>query len=201
MTTNSIRRALCDIRQGIALILLWLTRALLRLAVTSMITNVSVDTGSARQPGRAFHVRNQTTSLPTDITPFGAEQLSRGVRREWLLDGRILVYVLTSSSRETADVWVETFKADIMRWPADRPFLVLHDLTAKTVAATPYAVWRAKEMVQARPDLAGRAALVLSNTITAHMAELFLRRQRQKPRLRQVFYSRNKAVEWLMKGL
>ncbi len=148
--------------------------------------------------------QNQSTSvltLPEAPSPLAGEQLSPTVRREWLLDGRIVVYVLTSSSRATADVWVEAFKADIMRWPADRPFLVLHDLSAKTVAATPYAVWRAKEMVNSRQDLGGRAALVLSNSITAHMTELFLARQPQKPRLRQAFYNREKAIEWLKRAL
>jgi hypothetical protein len=167
------------------------------------MVNVTHDEGSFTLSPRSNKVRSMPTNQRTSAeTPaLNVEQLSPGVRREWLLDGRIVVYVLTSSSRETADVWVETFKADIARWPNDRPFLVLHDLTAKSVAATPYAVWRAREMVESRPDLAGRAALVLADTITAHMAELFLRRQRQKPRLRQVFYERDKAIEWLKNGL
>jgi hypothetical protein len=173
-----------------------------------MMINVTTDVGSSSTlPARPNEVRSmskvQATSVITAPEPrtLAPEQLSAGVRREWLLDGRIVVYVLSSSSRETADVWVESFKADIARWPSDRPFLVLHDLTAKSVAATPYAVWRAREMVESRPDLAGRAALVLADTITAHMAELFLRKQRQKPRLRQVFYDRDRAIEWLKNGL
>ena len=167
------------------------------------MVNVTHDEGSLSVSRRSNRVRSMSTNqrTSTETPALNAEQLSAGVRREWLLDGRIVVYVLGNSSRETADVWVETFKADIMRWPADRPFLVLHDLTAKTVAATPYAVWRAREMVESRPELAGRAALVLADTITAHMAELFLRRQRQKPRLRQVFYERERAIEWLKNGL
>ncbi len=144
---------------------------------------------------------SQPSATLTEAAPPVIEQISPGVRREWLLDGQIVVYILSDASRATANVWVETFKADISRWPSDRPFLVLHDLTAPKVAATPYALIRAKEMVDSRPDVAGRAALVLSDTISAHMAELFLRMQKQDSRLRQVFYSREKAIEWLKAAL
>jgi hypothetical protein len=148
----------------------------------------------------------QAITTPTAESPTSpstsVEQLGHGLSREWLLDRRIVVYTARDASRPVVDAWVETFKKDIVAWPADRPFLVMHDLSAKNIAATPYGRRRAQEMVDIRPDLKGRAAIVVANTFTMHLVELFLRNQKQHtPRLRRLFFSREKAFEWLKSAL
>jgi hypothetical protein len=139
------------------------------------------------------------TSLPSSSTGPGSpvEQLPHGITREWMLDRRIVIYSGINTPRASVDSWFEAFKEDLLAWPADRPYLVVHDLTHKNVALTPYARKRAQDMIFLRPDLKGRSALIMRNTFASHLIELFLRQQRQTPRIRHVFYNREKAVAWL----
>jgi hypothetical protein len=125
------------------------------------------------------------------------EQLSSGITREWILDRRIVIYAGVNPARAAIDTWYDAFKTDILAWPADRPYLVLHDLTNKNVALTPYARKRAQDMIYLRPELKGHSALLLRNTFASHLIDLFLRQQRQTARERHVFYSREKAIDWL----
>jgi hypothetical protein len=143
---------------------------------------------------------NRAMSSPTPPSSGPAspvEQLTAGITREWILDRRIVIYAGINLSRAAIDSWYEAFKADIMAWPVDRPYLVVHDLTHKNVALTPYARKRAQDMVYLRPDVKGRSALIMRNTFASHLIDMFLRQQRNTPRERRVFYTREKAIEWL----
>ena len=112
-----------------------------------------------------------------------------------------MIYAGVHPARAAVDVWYEAFKADILAWPGDRPFLVIHDLTHKNVALTPYARKRVQEMVFLRPELEGRSALILRSTFASHLIELFLRQQKQTPRVRRAFFSREKAIDWVKEKL
>ncbi len=126
------------------------------------------------------------------------ERLSPGLTREWL-SGRVVIYTLTDSRRETIDAWVAAFKADIANWPADRPFLVLHDFSIKGAISTPYGRRRAQELVDARPDVKGRAAIVFPrNALMITMIQLFLSQQRNPARQQHVFSTRELGIAWLL---
>ncbi len=127
------------------------------------------------------------------------EQLSQAVTREWLCDGQIVAYTVTDARRESVDAWVNAFKEDIMNWPLDRPFRVLHDLSARGAVSTPYARMRAQEVVAVRPEVKGRAALVLSGSLVNSLIHVWLNRQSEKtPRIRKTFLTREQAIAWLL---
>ncbi len=135
--------------------------------------------------------------MSDDQTP--VEKLSPTVSREWLHDRMIVVYRVTNSSRTTADTWYEAFREDLTHWPDDRPFRAMHDFTGGMVASTPYGRMRGQQMVDMRPEISGRVAILLSNSFTAHMIELFLRMQKQTSRVRGVFFDREQAIQWLIR--
>ncbi len=126
------------------------------------------------------------------------EQISPSVTREWLFDRQIVVYTLANPRRDTVDAWIDAFRSDIMSWPADRPFFVVHDFSVKGSASTPYARTRAQELVDMRPQLKGRAAVVLpQSSITIAMIQVFLSRQRKTARTQRAFARRDQAIAWL----
>ncbi len=126
------------------------------------------------------------------------ERLSPGLTREWL-SGRVVIYTLTDSRRETIDAWIAAFKSDIASWPADRPFLVMHDFSVKGPISTPYARRRAQELVDARPDVRGRAAIIFPrNSLMITMIQLFLSRQRNPARKQRAFSTRELGIAWLL---
>ncbi len=144
--------------------------------------------------------QNQATvTNPSAVASSSIERLTPGLTREWLYDGTIVVYTLVDAHRETIDAWIDAFKADIGRWPAERPFLLMHDFSVKGVISTPYARSRAQELVDARPDVKGLAAIVFPrNSLMITMIQLFLSRQRHAARIQRAFPSREQGLAWLL---
>ena len=141
-----------------------------------------------------------SANLTSRDTSSVSQQVSSGVCREWLYDGRIVVYTLANVHRSTIDNWFDAFKADILEWPSDQTFLVMHDLSSNRLDATPYARHRAHELSTLRPELHGKAAIVLPHTIAAAMIEVFVRVTQSKgtARVQRVFTSRDTAMAWLL---
>ncbi len=143
--------------------------------------------------------QDQAVALsPATVDSSNIERLSPGLTREWL-SGRVVIYTLTDSRRETIDAWIAAFKSDIAKWPADRPFLVMHDFSVRGAISTPYGRSRAQELVDARPEIRGRAAIVFPrNTLMITMIQSFLSRQRNPARKQRVFPSRELGIAWLL---
>ncbi len=134
--------------------------------------------------------------------PSNVEQLSSGVTREWLFDRKIVVYTVLDPRRESVDTWCSAFKTDLMNWPADQPFLLIHDLSSPKATATSYALARAQEMVYIRPEVKGRAGIILPENFVSQVIRVFLNRQERRvavvPRARKVFVNREQAIAWLL---
>ncbi|MCC7449677.1 MAG: hypothetical protein IT324_19820 [Anaerolineae bacterium] len=126
------------------------------------------------------------------------EQLSPTLSREWIADGHIVVYTLQDGTRTTIDRWVKAFTADIAAWPEDRPFLVIHDFSARQVTTTPYGREGGDKLVNVRPEVKGRVAVLLPKTIAAHLIRLFLDQHTKGGRERRIFTSREDAIKWLL---
>ncbi|MCC7447205.1 MAG: hypothetical protein IT324_07300 [Anaerolineae bacterium] len=137
------------------------------------------------------------TLMPVTASPC-IEQLSPHLTREWLYDGRIVVYAFNSSDRDTVALWAETCKADILACPPDKPFLVLHDFSAKGIMVSPYGRDRAEELAHFHPEVKGRAAVLLPPTIASHLIRLFMVQKPHTCRQRKMFESRGAAIKWLL---
>jgi hypothetical protein len=143
-------------------------------------------------------MRTMTLLTPSSTGPASpVEQLAHGITREWILDRRAVIYAGINPTRAAIDIWYEAFKEDLLAWPADRRFLVVHDLTNKNVALTPYARKRTQDMIYLRPELKGFSAVIMRNNFASHLIELFLRQQTQTPRIRRIFFSHEKAIDWI----
>ena len=128
------------------------------------------------------------------------EELSSGLTREWLYDGQIVVYTVKDVRRETIDAWLETFTTDIMNWPADGIFRVVHDLSIAG-GITPYGRTRGQEMFNTCPEVLTWAALVLPDTFVNDLIRIFLRTQstHTESRVRECFTTREDALKWLLR--
>jgi hypothetical protein len=87
-------------------------------------------------------------------------------------------------------------------YEGQRPVLILQDLSNPHVAQTPYSRKRGQAITDLYPELRGRIAFILPNTLQSLRIQLFLRKDVQnRARLRDVFFSREQALAWLKKGL
>lgn len=130
-----------------------------------------------------------------DASP--VEQVMPGMTRQWLLDRRIVVFTMTSPSREVSDGWINTVKATMENWPSDRPYLAIHDLTSNKMSLTPYARKHAEELIPLSAMAPGYAAIILPRSFIAQVIRVFLRTQKQQGNQNLVFFSRQEALEWL----
>lgn len=142
-------------------------------------------------------MRSSPSLRPGDNVESSVEQIAPGLSRSWLLNKRIVVFRLSSSSRSVADAWVECVKETMEHWPKGQPYLAIHDLTSDKVSLTPYARKRAEELIPLSAGAPGYAALLLSPTFVAHLIRLFLRAQRQQGNENQIFFNMTDAVKWL----
>ncbi len=134
-------------------------------------------------------------SISPDPGSVTVERIVPGLTREWLCDGRVVVYRLADEQRATIDMWIDAFRVDLLNWPADRPILIIHDFSSRDTDATPYARQRAHELIWMRPELKGKAAIILPATVAALMIKAFvaIAQGKETPRAQQAFTSRVKA--------
>jgi hypothetical protein len=133
------------------------------------------------------------------MTPSGVEHIGAGVTRERLDEGRIVVFTLSDMSTESVDIWVDAC-LDAMRdcVEAQRPLLVVQDLSTPGVMQTDYSRSRGNTVTTAYPELEGRIAFVLPEAIvTAYRIGRYVRGQGNQYRRRQLFITREEALAWL----
>lgn len=131
------------------------------------------------------------------------EQLEHGVSREWLDEGRVVVFRTANSSRAAADVWAEAVMATVTAWPSDQPFLALYDF--RQLGLTPYNREVSLRVANSIPDhFQGRFALLVGRDVLGHAIRLFGTRElgRVMPQLRgNYFYDESEALTWLREVL
>lgn len=127
------------------------------------------------------------------------EQLAEGLTREYVCNGQIVILYLENVSRKTIDVWFEVCLAEMKACnDSKRPVLMLNDNTAPKLALTPYIQEKSRILTDSYPDLTGRVAIILPNSLEAHRIRLFVARSLNKyTRERQAFFSREAGLKWL----
>jgi hypothetical protein len=125
------------------------------------------------------------------------EQLVPGLIQYWLMDRQIVVYKASAVSRLAVDTWVASVKEVMRNWPADRPYLALHEFTDKHIMLTPYARKRAEELSREPLHVPGYAAIILPQSFAAQLIRLFLRAQRFRGVENQAFFSVDGGLAWL----
>jgi hypothetical protein len=131
------------------------------------------------------------------------EQLHPHVTRFWMDKGRIVCYTITSVSRAAIDVWADSSLALIMEWPADQPYLAIHDFSEATL--TPYVRKRAEDIVSQIPKhFTGRSAVIMPRSFINQLIRLFVTVDlvnRNRVVDRQVFFRIEEASQWVKKAI
>ncbi len=129
------------------------------------------------------------------------EVLADGLKRQQYDEGRIVVYTLETTRRETIDQWAEIVIERLKQWPAQKPYLVVHD--ASRIFLTPHLRMRSQEIAQTpRADVKGAYAVVLPSSVVGQLMKIFINRKlaaNQTGRLSSVFTSLEDALNWLRK--
>ena len=133
------------------------------------------------------------------------EKINEHFSIEKVHDGRIIIYTVTSIKREIIDAWAAKMREVMLAWDAQSTYLSLHDYSdANSFVTTPHLRQRSKENAALRPELNTRTAIVIPESLMAHVTRLFVQalpKTRHAERLRRIFFNREDALAWLEEAL
>lgn len=126
------------------------------------------------------------------------EDVHQGLTTEWLYEHTILCFELKEVSRAAIDAWFEAVKSHLEAWPSGKPYAVIHDFSA--IDSTFYLRQRSTELSNfASEALRGRSVIVVKNSLSVQLAQLFARIHAQWKVAREVFTDREDAIAWLLR--
>jgi hypothetical protein len=135
--------------------------------------------------------------MSPDVEPI--EALGHSITRQWYWQHQAVVYGYRSTERVAVDTWAEAVLADMRAWPAEKPFLALHDL--RGVGMTPYSAYRSEMVGRAlRKELHGRYAGLIDSGPVGSTIRFFAvsRLRRIMPQLESgFFFDFDEAMAWL----
>lgn len=132
------------------------------------------------------------------MSPNGETALSGGLIMERLEPGPVVIFTLSDMRRDTVDAWIDACLAEMRACvKAGRPLRVVQDLSHPAAIHTPYSQKRGLEVTEAYPELGGRVAFVLAESLEATRTQLYIRGQPHRYRQRDVFFSREEAIAWV----
>ncbi len=134
--------------------------------------------------------------IPDVVTP--------NASREWLADGRIILFTVQSAKHDAIDAWADLILEASNAYPVERPWLIIHNIAVVNAAITPYARKRIDDVNLGGPqNLKGRVAIVTPQSIFARLVRLYVNTlQRNLPNLDEitmrVFFKQAEAEAWLL---
>lgn len=140
-------------------------------------------------------------SLPEN-SPDSIERLGTGITREVMFNGQVVIFNLSDLADATVDIWIE---ACLRRMhdcvDKNEPLLVLQNFSNRNIFQTEYSQKRGAELTALYPELKGRIAFLLPDTIQSRRIQVFIESQTNQSRERRVFFSRISAIRWLSEGI
>lgn len=126
--------------------------------------------------------------------------LGDGVKVQWLHSGKILLFDTGGNARNTVERWFLTLEGLFQQWDEHEPLYLLHDFTLGGL--TPYGRKRGTDAANLeRKHRKTVTAIVLPKGILAQAVRLFAQaelRLRDNKNIREVFTSREAAINWLV---
>ena len=145
---------------------------------------------------------NQNTSPDTADDLPDSEKLLPGLSRIVLDDGRIKIFIVEKMTRSVVDAWIDACDTEMKTCLASgQPLRIVQDLSGPEVTQTPYSRARGQELTDAYPELGGRIAFVLPDTLANQRIRLFVLRQPHQYRQRRVFFDRDEAIAWVREDI
>lgn len=120
-----------------------------------------------------------------------------GVLREWLVEGSVCSYTISSASRASADAWLADCQGLLDAIPANHTLHWLFDLSQTVVALTPYTASTARRLASYRHDIRGDFAVVVRHNLLGELFRIFASGLPLRGQVR-VFFSRDEALAWIM---
>jgi hypothetical protein len=121
---------------------------------------------------------------------------------ERFCDGHIVAFKILDMTPVAVDQWVDACRNEMETCvKEERPLLILQDLSESAAQQTAYSKVRGRELTTAYPELRGRVAFVLSKTLSTYRVRHFVKGQELEARERQIFLTREEAIEWLKEFL
>jgi hypothetical protein len=128
------------------------------------------------------------------------EQLGNGVTREMPYDGQITVYTVENLSRDAIDTWAEDRREMIDHAASESTMRTIHIIDDASGFISPYATARIRESIYYAANVKGYTAVVVNESLTAHMVEILLRKLAGVIRTWKFrfFHTRQEAEQWLL---
>jgi hypothetical protein len=145
-------------------------------------------------------------------------EIAPGLNREMLANNQIIVFKPKAIYSSVLISWMDEALRLLRTWPDNAPYLVMHDLSSRGVAlvygfsnnhdlfnlgVTEDGRQQVQDLLQGRPHLRGRLAIVLSPRLSGK----FVNRQAQQPIQQnaqiesRIFLDREAGLTWLQEGL
>jgi hypothetical protein len=144
-----------------------------------------------------------TTTLQNPNGGKQPETIAHGVTRSWLHNRQVVVFALENQHQKTLDACTDAVLQTAEKWPADRPFLVMYDITGAGIRAST-SVRQSIEIISEKVRVKGRVAAVVPRNPLSQLMRLFMSRPPgpQETALHHfIFYDRESALEWLLETL
>lgn len=141
------------------------------------------------------------------------EMFYPGISREWVLDNRVVVYTLHSPQMATLAAWSEAALATLESWPKDQPYLAVHNISQAglgllyctaveqdifNIGVLPQARKTVNALLAANPGWPVALGLVVSGSVTGHLAKILYRQTAQETRIQsKAFLYQDMALNWV----
>ena len=112
-------------------------------------------------------------------------------------EGEVMVYGFTHSDDAAVDAWAAALGTYLDNMPADIGFLILMDVSDKTVSFTPRARQRTVELFTRYRTRQGRFAFLFSSRVAPYYSRIFFASLGRLTFELNYFTDRQKALEWL----
>ena len=119
-------------------------------------------------------------------------------KKEWMEDGRIIVYRFFSTGAEAAELWFKEITSLFDNWGDEGPLLLLIDLSQPDNRLSAEMLRSAREASQERPDVPGKTALVIDSSEPSQNVKVLVDRVLAETRERRIFSQETEAVAWLL---
>lgn len=159
-----------------------------------------------------------TTQPLKSIVPDEFEEVKPGIIREWFCERRIIGYKITTISQALLNDWKLLILDHLHDWDKSRPYLALHDISAKGVAVQ-YATLanfelmnigvtaagrdEVNELFDQNPEFSARVAICFNMSVSGQISQVVMERIKGQHDSIQykAFFSRDKALNWLFEGI
>lgn len=128
------------------------------------------------------------------------EHYAYGITREWNRDHSLVIVTTEGDmSRGAIDTWADLIRETLITWDADKPILILQDLSNRNQGLTQYARQKAEDLYAVIPlDKPTYSALILNEgLVTRLISVFFVMRWRGNHIHERIFNTRKDGLAWL----